>query len=88
MKNLSKILRTETEAICHPKGRMVGSDGHERAKVHLKRRLEEMGCKPYVGRSLELTYPFKGKIFLQPGRPHSRRESSTPTTPLSWKCLT
>jgi hypothetical protein len=63
MSNLSKILRTETEAICYTDGRMVGSDGHERAKIRLKRRLEEIGCKPYIGRSLELPYQFKGKSF-------------------------
>ncbi len=63
MSHLSKILRTETEAICYPHGRMVGSDGHEQARIHLKRRLKEIGCKPYVGRSLELPYEFKGKSF-------------------------
>ena len=63
MSNLSKILRNETEAICYPHGRMVGSDGHEQARTHLKRRLQEIGCKPYVGRSLELPYKFKGKAF-------------------------
>lgn len=63
MSNLSKILRTETEAICYPDGRMVGSDGHEQARLHLKRRLKEIGCEPYVGNSLELPYKFKGKAF-------------------------
>jgi hypothetical protein len=63
MSHLSQILRTETEAICYPHGRMVGSDGHEQARIHLKRRLQEIGCKPYVGRSLELPYKFKGKAF-------------------------
>jgi hypothetical protein len=63
MKNLSAILRTETEAICYPDGRMVGSDGHEQARLHLKRRLKEIGCRPYVGKSLELPYKFKSKAF-------------------------
>jgi hypothetical protein len=63
MSHLSKILRTETEAICYPHGRMVGSEGHEQARIHLKRRLQEIGCNPYVGRSLELPYKFNGKAF-------------------------
>jgi hypothetical protein len=63
MSNLSKILRTETEAICYPDGRMVGSDGHEKARLHLKSRLQQIGCRPYAGRSLELPYEFKGKSF-------------------------
>lgn len=63
MRNLSAILRTETEAICYPDGRMVGSDGHEQARRHLKRRLKEIGCRPYVGKSLELPYKFKSKTF-------------------------
>jgi hypothetical protein len=63
MSALPQILRTETEAICYPHGRMVGSEGHEQARLHLKRRLQEIGCKPYAGRSLELPYQFKGKAF-------------------------
>lgn len=61
MSQLPQILRTETEAICYPHGRMVGSDGHEEARIHLKRRLKEIGCRPYIGRSLELPYKYKNK---------------------------
>lgn len=63
MKQLAKALRTETEAICYPDGRKVGSKGHKKAKLHLKQRLEEIGCKPYIGRSLELSYTYNGTSF-------------------------
>ncbi|GEP45554.1 M28 family metallopeptidase [Brevifollis gellanilyticus] len=63
MNALASQLRADTEAICYSDGRKVGTAGHERAKVHLKQRLSEIGCLPFSGDSFELPYEFKKQSF-------------------------
>ncbi len=63
MNALANHLRADTEAICYADGRKVGTAGHERAKVHLKQRLSEIGCAPFSGDSFELPYEFKKQSF-------------------------
>ena len=60
---LAAQLRQDTEAICYADGRKVGTSGHERARVHLVRRLAEIGCVPFSGESVELPYRFKKQDF-------------------------
>lgn len=56
-------LEEDTEAICYDDGRMVGTPGHERARLHLRQRLADIGCQPYIGESFELSYRFKHTQF-------------------------
>lgn len=56
-------LRADVEAICFPRGRMVGSPGHRKARKVLCARLDEVGCVPYRGDSFELPYERGGKSF-------------------------
>ena len=42
VKALAALLREDTEAICYADGRKVGTEGHERARVHLMQRLAEI----------------------------------------------
>lgn len=56
-------LRADVEAICFPRGRMVGSPGHRKARKVLCARLDEIGCVPYRGDSFELPYQRKGQSF-------------------------
>lgn len=63
MNSLAAQLRQDTEAICYADGRKVGTPGHERARVHLVRRLAEIGCQPFAGDSLELPYHHKKEDF-------------------------
>lgn len=73
MKTLAQALRTDTEAICYPNGRKVGSEGHLMARQHLQQRLLEIGCQPYLGQTLELSYDYENRRFFNlvgrlPGR--------------------
>ncbi|WP_395750542.1 M28 family metallopeptidase [Prosthecobacter sp.] len=63
MNPLAAQLRQDTEAICYADGRKVGTPGHERARLHLLRRLEEIGCLPFAGDSLELPYHHRKQDF-------------------------
>jgi hypothetical protein len=56
-------LRADVEAICFPRGRMVGSPGHKKARKVLCARLEEVGCVPFRGESFELPYQKNGTLF-------------------------
>jgi len=56
-------LKADVEGICFPRGRMVGSPGHRKARAYLAARLEEAGCIPFRGDSFELPYQRKGKSF-------------------------
>lgn len=56
MLTLADLLQHDVKAICYPKGRMVGSQGHKDARHHLSGRLREIGCLPYIGDSFELPY--------------------------------
>ena len=56
-------LKADVTGICFPRGRMVGSPGHRKARAYLAARLEEVGCVPFSGDSLELPYQRKGKSF-------------------------
>lgn len=71
--SLSVALQRDTEAICYRQGRMVGSAGHEDAHLHLRQRLQDIGCIPFAGDSLELSYTWKKTRFCNlagclPGR--------------------
>ena len=59
----TRQLRTDTTAICLPKGRKVGSPGHKKARKYLTGRLEEIGCVPFSGDSFELPYQHNGTAF-------------------------
>lgn len=70
---LSLHLKQDTEAICYPYGRMVGTLGHTEARQHLKNRLMDLGCLPFAQNSLELPYTWGGMDFCNlvgciPGR--------------------
>ncbi len=56
-------LRADVEAICFPRGRVVGSPGHRKARKVLCTRLEEVGCVPFSGDSFELPYQRNGTSF-------------------------
>jgi len=56
-------LREDVEAICFPRGRLVGSPGHKKARKVLCARLEEIGCVPFRGDSFELPYQRSGQSF-------------------------
>jgi hypothetical protein len=56
-------LRADVEAICFPRGRVVGSPGHRKARKVLCARLEEVGCVPFCGDSFELPYQRNGTSF-------------------------
>ena len=60
---LVSALRADVEAICLPKGRMVGSPGHRIVRELLSRRLREIGCEPWCGDRFELPYPEGGQSF-------------------------
>jgi hypothetical protein len=62
-KNTVRQLRADVESICFPRGRMVGSAGHRKARKVLCARLEETGCGPFRGDSFELPYQRNGKSF-------------------------
>jgi hypothetical protein len=61
--DLVSKLRTDTEAICLPNGRKVGSAGHEKASDYLANRLNEIGCVPHAGDSFKLPYEYGGTSF-------------------------
>ena len=66
-------LRDDVAAICLPRGRMVGSPGHKKARQYLAGRLAEIGCVPFAGDSFELPYQSRGVSFCNlagviPGR--------------------
>lgn len=56
-------LRADVESICFPRGRVVGSPGHRKARKILRARLAEVGCEPFSGDSFELPYQREGKSF-------------------------
>ena len=62
-RNTVRQLRADVESICFPRGRMVGSPGHRKARKVLCARLEEIGCEPFRGDSFELPYQRNGKSF-------------------------
>ena len=63
MARLARELKHEVEAIAFPEGRMVGSEGHEKAKCYLLGRMEELELEPYDGSALELPYTHDGEEF-------------------------
>lgn len=62
-RSTGRQLRADVEAICFPRGRMVGSPGHRKARKVLCARLDEIGCVPYRGDTFELPYQRKGQSF-------------------------
>ena len=63
MPSLVSALHADVDAICLPEGRMVGSPGHRIVRERLARRLREIGCEPWRGRTFELPYAYGGKSF-------------------------
>jgi hypothetical protein len=60
---LVSALLADVEAICLPKGRMVGSPGHRIVRERLSHRLHEIGCEPWRGDGFELPYAGGGQSF-------------------------
>ena len=53
---LADNLKSDVYDLCLPEGRMVRSNGHKVAEEFLKRRLQDVGCVPYAGDSVEMPY--------------------------------
>lgn len=62
-RSTARQLRADVESICFPRGRMVGSPGHKKARKVLCARLEEVGCVPFHGDSFERPYEMDGTQF-------------------------
>ena len=63
MTSLVSALRADVGAICLPEGRVVGSLGHRIVRERLARRLREIGCERWRGRTFELPYKYGGESF-------------------------
>ena len=59
----SKHLRSLVAELALPEGRVVGTDGHDRAAAWVFSKLGELGLRPYLGDSLELPYEAEGNAF-------------------------
>ena len=75
---MAMSLRRDVEAICFPKGRMIGSPEHEKARLYLASRLKALGCVPWRGDSYVLPYRRGGIQFFNvvgvlPGRNRSKK---------------
>lgn len=53
---LAENLKSDVYDLCLPAGRMIGTNGHKVAEEFLKRRMEEAGCLPYSGDTVEMPY--------------------------------
>jgi hypothetical protein len=65
-------IEKDVAILASPRGREVGSQGHESAKLHIIARLTEMGLRPYVGQSFEANYSeghqdFCNLLAISPG---------------------
>jgi hypothetical protein len=49
-------LRKDVALLARPDGRMVGTEGHERARRKLLKRIRELGLEPYAGGGFVLPY--------------------------------
>ena len=56
-------LERDVRALARPEGRMVGTAGHARAAEYLKRRLGDLGLRPYAGDGFGLPYVRSGIAF-------------------------
>jgi hypothetical protein len=70
--NISK-LKIDVSSLAIPEGRMVGSEGHDRARNYLNKRMEGIGLRPYSGSAFTLPYQSEGQSFYNvigtiPGR--------------------
>lgn len=66
-------LRQEVELLALPAGRVVGSQGHERARRHLEQRLRDLDLSPYQGDTISLPYRAGGQdgcnlVAVAPGK--------------------
>jgi hypothetical protein len=73
--NISK-LKTDVSTLAIPEGRMVGSEGHHRARNYLTKRLTSLELRPYSGSAFTLPYQSEGQNFYNiigtiPGRDSS-----------------
>lgn len=57
-------IREDTADLSLPGGRRVGSPGHEEALLHLERRMEEMGLRPFSGTGYRLAHEYGGRKFV------------------------
>ncbi len=64
MARLARKLKQDVAAIAFPEGRVVGSEGHAKARRYLLSRMEELGLEPYKDDSLELPYSRDGEEFI------------------------
>ena len=60
----SMSMENDVRAISQKEGRLVGTDGHDRARDHIVNRLQAIGAKPYKGHSLVLPYDYEGLHFF------------------------
>ena len=60
---LAESLKNDVYELCQPRGRMVGSKGHKIAEAWVDRRLGEIGCIPYRGKTFALPYHVNGMDF-------------------------
>jgi hypothetical protein len=61
---LARKLKADVYDLCLPEGRMVRTEGHKVAEEFLMRRLEEVGCVPYAGGTIEM--PYVAEAFISP----------------------
>ena len=62
-KLLIQDLKSNVHELCQPEGRMVGTEGHERAEHWVAQKLPAIGCEPYQGGSFALPYKCEGISF-------------------------
>jgi hypothetical protein len=63
IKTLADSLMNDVYELCQPGGRMVGTRGHKAAEAWVHRRLGEIGCIPYRGKTFALPYHVDGMDF-------------------------
>lgn len=73
LKYLSNTLKQTVYQLALPEGRMVGTDGHEKARSFLTQMLSRYGFKPYSSDCYDLSYKegrqtFHNLIAVVPGR--------------------
>ncbi|MDA8973352.1 M28 family peptidase [Akkermansiaceae bacterium] len=62
--NLADKLERDVRELCISSGRRVGTEGHKLAGKWVERRLQEIGCIPYIGETFSLPYEVEGIGFV------------------------
>jgi len=57
-------LKEDVLALALPEGRVVGSEGHAKARGYILGRMEQLKLSPYKGESYELPYTWDGEDFV------------------------